>query len=113
MELYPRRTAFGFPELFWSIRHWAKRRRSKLWPQVTGVVEGYELFEARDNGWFAVFYSYSVNGTEHSGEFRKWLLFTFSSQDVQTGKVISKYPRGSSFTVRYNPENPDESIADV
>jgi len=98
--------ALGFPELFWSLRQWARRRRSNLWPQVVGNVEGYELLEARENGWLAVFYSYSVNGTENPGEFRKWLLFSFSSRDAQTDKVIAKYPRSTTVSVRFNPENP-------
>ena len=113
MELYPRRMVLGFPELFWSLRQGARRRRSKSWPQVRGIVEGYELLEARDNGWMAVFYSYSVNGTEHSGEFCKWLLFSFSSRDERTAKIIARYPRGMAVSVRFNPENPMESVADV
>jgi hypothetical protein len=80
---------------------------------VVGIVEGYELLEARDNGWLVVFYSYSVAGTGHSGEFRKWLLFSRFSRDKQTGKVTDEYPRGAKVSIRFNPKEPSESVAGV
>ena len=112
MEFYPVRWVFGFPELAWSLRQWARRRGSRAWVRVTGVVEGYELLLARQNGWFVILYSYLFNGTNYSGEHRKWLLFSFSSEEAQTGKVMKRFPRGAEITVRVDPEKPNRSVVD-
>jgi hypothetical protein len=74
--------------------------------------EGYELLLARQNGWFVILYSYEFNGTQYSGEFRKWLLFSFSSEEAETEKVMKRYPRGSAISLRVDPHNPNRSVAD-
>ena len=113
MELFPVRNALGYGELFWSLRQWLTRRRSSQWPQVLGTVEGYELLMARQNGWVVVFYSYEFNGGSFSGEWRKWLLFSFSSVESQTGKVTARLPIRARIGLRVDPNTPNRSIAEL
>jgi Protein of unknown function (DUF3592) len=113
MELFPVRNALGYGELFWSFRQWLTRRRSSHWPHVLGTVEGYELLMARDNGWFVVLYSYEFDGRSFSGEWRKWLLFSFSSVESQTGKVTARLPVGTRLGLRVDPHAPNQSIAEL
>jgi hypothetical protein len=94
------------------LRQWIRRRRSDGWVRVRATVEGYELLLARENGWFIVFYSYDFEGRRYSGELRQWLLFSFSSQEAQTDKVIQRFPRGAMVEVRVNPEDPNQSVSE-
>jgi hypothetical protein len=80
---------------------------------VLGTVEGYELLMARQNGWFVVFYSYEFNGGSFSGEWRKWLLFSFSSVESQTGKVTARLPIRARIGLRVDPNTPNRSIAEL
>src|ERR1017187_188178 len=112
-EPIPIRNALGYGELFWSLRHWFNRRRSRQWPLTLGTVEGYELLMASRNGWLVVFYSYQFEGRSFSGEWRKWLLFSFSSVESQTGKVTAHFPVGAKVSVRVNPNSPSRSIAEL
>jgi len=112
MELYPIRSVFGFPEMAWSLRQWARRQGARHWVPISGIVEGYELLLARQNGWFVILYSYEFNGSVYSGDYRKWLLFSFSSEEVQTGKLIRRFPRGASILIRVDPKNPNCSVAE-
>jgi hypothetical protein len=107
------RNALGYGELFWSIRHWFNRHRSRQWPLTLGTVEGYELLMANRNGWLVIFYSYQFEGRSYSGECRKWLLFSFSSVESQTGKVTARFPVGAKVTVRVNPNSPSRSITEL
>jgi hypothetical protein len=68
---------------------------------------------ARQNGWFVVFYSYQFNGKSFSGESRRWLLFSFSSVESQTGKITTQLPRGTALVVRVNPNDPSRSVAEL
>ena len=111
MESIPIRNALGYGELFWSLRQWLARRRSFHWAQALGTVEGYELLMASQNGWFVVFYSYEFDGREFSGEWRKWLLFSFSSIESETGKITSRLPVGARIELRVDPKAPSRSIA--
>ena len=113
MEPFPVRNVLGYGELFWSFRQCMTRRRSSQWSQVLGTVEGYELLMASRNGWFVVFYSYELDGKRFSGEWRKWLLFSFSSVDSQTGKVTTRLPIGARVELRVDPNDPSRSIAKV
>jgi len=113
MELYPVRWVFGFPELLWSLRQWAKSRRATGWTRVSATVEGYELLQARQNGWFVVFYSYVFGGKEYSGEFRTWILFDSQSHEVPTSRIIHRFPRGQAIAVRVDPQKPSELIAEL
>jgi|ERR1039457_2298438 hypothetical protein len=112
-EPIPVRNALGYGELFWSLRHWFNRRRSDQWGLTLGTVEGYELLMASRSGWLAVFYSYQFEGKSFSGEWRKWLLFSFSSVETQTGKVTARFPIGAKVEVRVDPKNPSRSIAQL
>jgi hypothetical protein len=112
-EPIPIRNALGYGELFWSIRHWFNRHRSSQWALTLGTVEGYELLMARQNGWLVVFYSYQFEGKSFSGEWRKWLLFSFSSVESQTGKVTARFPIGSKVAVRVDRNSPSRSIAEL
>jgi hypothetical protein len=113
MELYPVRSVFGFPEIFWMLRQWVKRSRAAGWTRITASVEGYELLEARGNGWFVIFYSYAFDEHEYAGEYRIWILFSARSHDIPTRKIIHRFPHGGRISVRVNPQNPRDSIADL
>jgi hypothetical protein len=111
MEAFPIRNVLGYGELFWSLRQWLTKRRSLDWQQVLGTVEGYELLTPSRNGWFVVFYSYELEGKQFSGEWRTWLLFSFSSMESKTGKVIARLPVGSKIELRVDPDDPTQSTA--
>ena len=112
-EPIPIRNALGYGELFWSLRHWFNRRRSRQWGVTLGTVEGYELLMANRNGWLVVFYSYQFEGKSFSGEWRKWLLFSFSLVEAQTEKVTTRFPIGAKISVRVDPNSPSRSIAEL
>lgn len=108
----PVRNAIGYGELFWSLKHWFSRRRSRQWGLTLGTVEGYELLMANRNALLVVFYSYEFDGKSFSGQWRKWLLFSFSSVEAQTDKVTARFPIGAKARVRVEPNNPHRSIAE-
>ncbi len=112
MELYPVRWVYGFPELMWSLRQWVRQHASRGWVRVSGVVEGYEFLMARENGWFVILYSYGLDGTEYSGEYRKWVLFSFSSEEAKAEKMMKQFPRGTAIPLRVDPQKPSRSILD-
>ena len=107
----PVRSVFGYGEIFWSLRHWVKRRAAIQWAQALGTVEGYEFLSANQNGWLIVFYSYTFGGQNYSGEWRTWRVFSFSSIEAVTEKVTARLPVGARIEVRVNPINPSESVA--
>jgi hypothetical protein len=113
MAPIPIRNALGYGELLWSLRHWFNRRISRQWGLMLGTVEGYELLMANRNGWLVVFYSYQFEGKSFSGEWRKWLLFSFSSVEAETEKVTARFPIGSKVAVRVDPNSPSRSIAEL
>jgi hypothetical protein len=113
MELYRVRNTFGYSELLWALRHWFSRRRSSHWLRVSGFVEGYELLMARENGWLVVFYSYQLDGTEFSGEWRKWIVSGLSSLDSQVEKITFRLPIGTAVRVRVDPKALSRSIAEL
>ena len=112
-EPIPIRNALGYGEFFWSLRHWFNRRRSRQWGLTLGTVEGYELLMANRNGWLVVFYSYQFEEKSFSGEWRKWLLFSFSSVEAQTEKVTDRLPVGAKVEVRVDPKKPSRSVAEL
>jgi hypothetical protein len=112
METLPVRNALGYGELFWSLRQWLTRQRSSQWAQVLGTVEGYELLMARQNGWFVLFYSYEFEGTQFSGECRKWMFFIFSSVESRTERITAQLPVGTKVGLRVDPNTPSRSIAE-
>jgi hypothetical protein len=108
----PTRNALGYGELFWSLKQWFRRRRSRQWGLTLGTVEGYELLMASRNGWLVIFNSYQFEGKSFSGERRKWLLFSFSSVEAQTRKTTARFPIGAKVGVRVDPNNPNRSVAE-
>ena len=112
MVPFPVRSVLGYGELFWSLRQCLIRRRSSQWPKCFGTVEGYELLMASQNGWLVVFYSYELDGRQFAGEWRKWLLFSFSSVESQTAKIAARLPVGARVGLRVDPNDPSRSIAE-
>ena len=110
-EVIPIRNALGYGEIIWSVRHWLARHKSSHWAQALGTVEGYEFLSASQNGWLVVYYSYSFDGQSFSGEWRTWLVFWFSSIEVETDKVTARLPVGTKIEIRVDPNNPSKSIA--
>lgn len=78
----------------------------------SGHCGRYELLLARQNSWFVVYYSYDSGGKQLSGQWRKWLLFWFSSQEEQIVKMVNRFPRGTAIAIRVDPENPNGSVAE-
>jgi hypothetical protein len=107
----PVRSVFGYGELLWSVRQWLTKRKSSHWSQALGTVEGYEFLSASKNGWLVVYYSYAFGGQSFSGEWRTWLLFSFSSIETETEKMTAHLPVGARIEIRINPNNPNTSIA--
>jgi hypothetical protein len=107
----PIRSVFGYEEIFRSFRQWLIRRKSSEWAQALGTVEGYEFLSASKNGWLVVYYSYTFGGQSFSGEWRSWLLFSFSSIEAEAEKITARFPVGVRIEIRVDPNNPSRSIA--
>jgi len=107
----PIRSVLGYGEIFWSFRQCLIKRKSSQWAQALGTVEGYEFLSASKNGWLVVYYSYTFGGQGFSGEWRTWLLFSFSSIEVATEKITSRLPVGAKIELRVDPNNPSRSTA--
>jgi hypothetical protein len=95
---------------------WLLRRRklalARSWPTVTGRVESTATrLEQRGGGQSVhvgeVTYSYSLEGREYSGSWRRQFML-HSSLERWTGG----YQAGQPLMVRYNPDKPHDSVLD-
>jgi hypothetical protein len=113
MEPCPVRNVSGFPQIAWQVKHAWKRRRAGSWALVQARVEGHEVFVAGSNGWVVAFYSYSLNGEQFTGEWRKWFLAWPGDYQSAAGKIIDRLPKGKTIYVRVDPQRPSNSVAQI
>lgn len=112
---FPSRQAFGLPELFWAIRYWLWKRKSRGWDSVTGKFAGREFLMLFTNvGWFSLSYTYEFGGQVRSGELRKWMrakrrtsLSKMATDSIQFSK---RFPDDLQIRLRVNPRQPDSSV---
>ena len=112
MESFPVRDVLGYGEVLWAFSQARRKRRSRGWASVAGVVEAHEFLRAKGNGWFVVLYSYSFDGTHFAGEWRKWYLF-FETEESLLSRLTSQLPLGANVRVRVNPDHPEISVAEI
>jgi uncharacterized protein DUF3592 len=88
-------------------------RGSTSWPTLEGIIEGRPEVHAwggSTKSYYAtLFYSYSVEGESYSGT---WESPSGKKQQI-LDTITAKLPSGSRVRVRYNPRNPEMSMADI
>jgi hypothetical protein len=105
---------FGLHNLYLLYKHIRRLRASRNWPETRGKVsESQVLYKITENRrqhtiYYSVMeYSYQVLGTEYNGK----VQIDNSSGSAETAyKAAKAFPTGGSFSLRYNPENPQEHI---
>lgn len=89
-------------------------RGNAAWPTVEGIIEGPpEIHGHGPDGtsyYAVVFYSYSVNGERYSGT---WTSPLKPKKQQLLDVINAKLAAGSKVAIRYNPQKPMLSIADV
>lgn len=88
----------------WAWKKWKVRGNSR-WPMSQAAVWSYR-FDAKVP---TVVYSYYVDGQYYSGEFE----VPKTKQMFSSGSALpieQRYPQGTSFPIRYNPNNPSLSV---
>ena len=87
---------------------WRRKRRSESWLPIPGQVRATQLIEGeRTWNWFSasIFYGYCVNGENYPGSLEIHCPWKFMGD-----RYVSRLPSGASITIRYNPQNPEESV---
>jgi predicted phosphoadenosine phosphosulfate sulfurtransferase len=107
------RSVSGFAQIAWQIMQVWKRRRAASWMRVQAKVEGHEVLVAGSNGWVVAFYSYSLNGEQFTGEWRKWFIARMGDYQSAAAKIIDRVSQGKTIDVRVDPQRPTNSVADI
>jgi hypothetical protein len=97
--------------LIWGVYRTRKRiKDSQSWPETTGAVTSAEIqtqhHRSGDDHSLDIAYSYSVQGADFTGKFI--LDDQPTTEDAET--LMAQFQVGSTLTVRYNPENPQEHV---
>jgi hypothetical protein len=95
-------------------RYEKQRKRALEWPETQGTVTTSVLELAH----VEVRYKYSVSGREYDGKYEISLTPLMPSRDLSSlsrlgnkaKSAMAAYPKGASLSVRYNPNNPADSI---
>ena len=97
---------------------WLRDRAAtaRTWPTASGTVTASQVQSGTDADgsflyWPEVRYAYSVGDREYLGGRVRATLTRTSSPDHATA-VVSRYPTGSTVTVRYDPANPASALLD-
>jgi hypothetical protein len=78
--------------------------RSRKWTKTTGIVQ--DSHSPKYPYPFANFYySYNVDGADHSGEYIKGFWF-----DTTAKLFADRFPPGRQIVIRYRPDNPAQSF---
>jgi hypothetical protein len=77
--------------------------RSSTWPTTTGKVDDSCAPEHEMYPFAEVFYSYIVDGENHSGTYTKGFWYTDSAKHF-----AADFPPGRSVIIRYRPDHPSE-----
>ncbi|MFL6857400.1 MAG: DUF3592 domain-containing protein [Allosphingosinicella sp.] len=111
-----------FGALVWThLRAVGKAKAAETWPTASGKVTGCEVVveesSDREGGtttWYnpVVSYAYDVGGRELTGQRLRFGNYRSSSRK-KADAMIAPYAVGSSPTVRYNPEKPEECVLET
>ena len=87
-----------------------KRRQSGSWPLAIGTVQRSHVrpgYGFGANGYLSVFaYAFPANGSRYAG------FFGLEAMNEETAETLQKEVPGTQVSVRYNPDDPDESIVE-
>jgi hypothetical protein len=111
-----------FGALTWThMRAVGKARAAETWPAATAKVTGCEIVveesSDREGGtttWYnpLVTYAYNVAGRDLTGTRLRFGNYRSASRK-KAEAMIAPYGVGSSPTIRYNPEKPDECVLET
>jgi hypothetical protein len=111
-----------FGALLWAhLRAVGKAKAAETWPTAFGKVTACEVVveesSDREGGtttWYnpVVTYAYSVAGRELTGQRLRFGNYRSSSRK-KADAMIAPYAVGSSPSVRYNPEKPEECVLET
>jgi hypothetical protein len=111
-----------FGALVWThLRAVGKAKAAETWPTASGKVTSCEVVveesSDREGGtttWYnpVVGYAYNVGGRELTGQRLRFGNYRSSSRK-KADAMIAPYAVGSSPTVRYNPEKPEECVLET
>ncbi len=106
--------------IFGIQRHAARQR---AWPTVRGRiarsdVQEFQELEHRDSGrdrWRTAYradiiYNYEIDGVRYTGDVAAGGTRVSSNIESFARKMADKYPAGTVLDIRYNPDNPAESV---
>jgi hypothetical protein len=89
-----------------------KASQSSSWPRAAGFVKDSRVIVVHggksDRLKPSIFYVYGVDGRTHTGS-----VLAFGDdlgEHRSANDAVSRYPRGASILVHYNPAQPDESV---
>lgn len=95
-----------------------KAKASESWPSTQGTVLSSEVVRSRDSDGDTMYaadvvYSYSVNDQIYESSQIKIGPKSKSSSSSGAYKVRNKYPKGSTVTVYYDPNAPEEAALEA
>ncbi len=87
---------------------------SKSWIQVNATISNVSLeYSSGNKGqkhyWVEFSYRYQVMGNNYFGDYKK---DSFIGSEGTAADEAASHPRGSTISVRVNPENPSKSISE-
>jgi uncharacterized membrane protein YuzA (DUF378 family) len=106
--------------IIWAIQRHAARQRT--WPKAPAVIEhsdvrAFEELEGNSGSgrWRTVYradiiYRYDVGGVRYTGDMVSGGMRVSSNIESVARKAAAKYPAGMRLDIRYNPDNPAESV---
>ena len=105
----------GFFALKYGKKSIEKAQASENWPTVQGVVEKSDVVRSTDSDGDTTYraeiiYDYVVNDRSYESNKRRIGATSSSSNSSGAYKVANQYPEGSTVTVAYNPEAPEEAV---
>ena len=87
-----------------------KQRLSTGWASATGIVQQSHVrsgYGFAANGHLSVFgYAFPANGSRYAG------FFGLEAVNEEMAETLQKEVPGTQVSVRYNPDNPDESVVE-
>jgi Protein of unknown function (DUF3592) len=105
---------YGLVKIYQVSKHKKLIEDSKSWPSSSAIVTNSEIkYSNTKNGrhyWVEIAYKYSVLGLENIA---KKKIYNWSQGKKETAtNIANAHPIGSAITVRYNPNNLQEHVAD-
>jgi len=88
--------------------------QSRKWPECSGTVITSALEETRSEGEYlyrpAVSYRYVVGGDELVGKRVRFCDSFVLTRRSPASRIVKRYSAGSAVVVRYDPDDPGESV---